>query len=65
MYHLVAGVCIARTPTGIQFDTLEEGAAIGHLDVMLGTLCGANVVSKTYCSLYRLRSADLFRVLEV
>lgn len=61
----MTGVCVAQTPSGIQFDRLEAGAAVGHLDCMLGTLCGAHVVSKTYCTLYRLLASDLAAALEV
>lgn len=65
VYHLISGSCIVQTDTGVQFDTLEEGAAIGHLDALLGTLYGAHALSKTYCSMYCLSVAEMWHVLMV
>jgi hypothetical protein len=58
-------VCVAKTSNGIQIDTLQEGAAIGHLDAVLGTLCGADIIAKTYCTMYCLSVPDLLDVLAV
>jgi hypothetical protein len=65
MYHLVHGVCCARTSGGIHIDTLAAGSAIGHLDAVLGTTCGADILAKTYCTMYCLSVLDLQEVLEV
>ena len=65
MYHLVQGVCVARTSSGIHIGTLAEGSALGHLDAVLGTPCGADVLAKTYCTMYCLSIMDLLEVFEV
>ena len=65
MYHLVQGVCVARTSSGIHIGTLAEGSALGHLDAVLGTPCGADVLAKTYCTMYCLSVMELLDVLEV
>lgn len=65
MYHLVHGVCVARTSGGIHIDTLAEGSAIGHLDAVLGTPCGADILAKTYCTMYCLSVLELHEVFEV
>eukprot|EP00892_Ulva_mutabilis_P000659 jgi/Ulvmu1/10594/UM065_0048.1 len=64
VYQLVTGTCIARTSSGIYIDTLGEGSAIGHLDAVLGTTCGADVVAKTYCTMYCLSTLDLWEILQ-
>lgn len=62
--HLVTGTCVVRTGNGIHIDTLGEGSAIGHLDAVLGTTCGADVIAKTYCTMYCLPVLDLWEVLQ-
>lgn len=63
--YLVTGVCEARTAAGTHFDTLEAGSAAGHLDAILGLRCSADVVSRTYCTMYRLPVEELHAVLQV
>lgn len=65
LYHLVQGVCVARTSSGIHIDTLAEGSALGHLDAVLGTPCGADILAKTYCTMYCLSVTELLEVFEV
>lgn len=65
IYHIVTGVCVATTSSGVVFDTLEEGAVVGHLDGILGSLCAADIVSRTYCSMFGLPVDTLWRVLSV
>jgi CRP-like cAMP-binding protein len=65
IYHLVQGVCVARTSSGIHIDSLEEGSALGHLDAVLGTPCSANILAKTYCTMYCLPVTEMLQVFEV
>lgn len=64
MYHLVTGTCAAKTSGGIYIGTLAEGSAIGHLDAVLGTPSGADVVAKTYCTMYCLSTMELREMLQ-
>lgn len=64
VYHLVTGTCVARTHSGIYIGTLVEGSAIGHLDALLGTPGGADVIAKTYCTMYCMPALELQAVLQ-